>query len=198
MKNDNILTIWTNLAVLAGFTAYFLIKSNYEFMIYAGSIVVFIFILAKSDRLFNYPKIAKIGFTVWLILHLLGGSVHLGQTRLYDLMLFDVVGKPYNILKYDQFMHTYCYVVLTLYAHSVVRFVTREHANSFVVAVITILMSMGIGCVNEIIEFSTVALYNATGVGGYFNNALDLVFNTGGALLGLFVIRLFLNGSAKR
>ncbi len=41
---------------------------------------------------------------------------------------------------------------------------------------------MGLGVLNELIEFSAVLVFPDTNVGGYFNTALDLVFNTLGAL----------------
>jgi hypothetical protein len=41
---------------------------------------------------------------------------------------------------------------------------------------------MGLGALNEIIEFSAVMLVPNTNVGGYYNTALDLAFNGLGAV----------------
>ena len=54
---------------------------------------------------------------------------------------------------------------------------------------IAALASLGLSAINEIIEFSTVAFFNADGVGGYHNNALDLVFNLMGILLAIAIAR---------
>jgi putative membrane protein len=42
---------------------------------------------------------------------------------------------------------------------------------------------MGLGALNEIVEFAAVVASPSTGVGGYYNTALDLVFNGLGATL---------------
>ena len=50
---------------------------------------------------------------------------------------------------------------------------------------IAILGAIGLGAVNEIIEFISVLLFPGNGVGGYVNNAIDLVFNTLGAVIAI-------------
>ena len=47
---------------------------------------------------------------------------------------------------------------------------------------------MGLGAVNEIIEFSAVLAVPETNVGGYYNTALDLVFNGSGAILAMWLV----------
>ncbi len=48
---------------------------------------------------------------------------------------------------------------------------------------------MGFGAFNEIIELLAVLLFDATQqVGGYLNNALDLVFNLIGSIIACFFI----------
>lgn len=44
------------------------------------------------------------------------------------------------------------------------------------------LMGCGFGAINEIVEFLAVVALPETGVGGYANTLLDLVFNFVGAL----------------
>jgi len=47
---------------------------------------------------------------------------------------------------------------------------------------------MGAGALNEIVEFVATVLVPETNVGGYYNTALDLVFNAAGALVaGLYI-----------
>jgi hypothetical protein len=50
--------------------------------------------------------------------------------------------------------------------------------------------SMGLGAVNEIIEFVAVLVFPQTNVGGYANTALDLVFNSFGAIFSVATIFL--------
>lgn len=52
------------------------------------------------------------------------------------------------------------------------------------------LAAMGLGAVNEMIEFSAVLLVPDTNVGGYVNTALDLCFNALGAALAMTIVNL--------
>jgi hypothetical protein len=49
---------------------------------------------------------------------------------------------------------------------------------------------MGLGAVNEIIEFIAVLSVPDTNVGGYYNTALDLVFNGAGAVIAMVIVAL--------
>ncbi|MCK5082487.1 MAG: hypothetical protein KAR31_06230, partial [Candidatus Omnitrophica bacterium] len=48
--------------------------------------------------------------------------------------------------------------------------------------------SMGLGAVNEIVEFLAMVFVPETNVGGYVNTALDLVANLTGSLIAAFLI----------
>ncbi len=141
-----------------------------------------IYLIEKTDGIFNYGLPAKIGFSTWLFLHLGGGAFHINGQRWYDTILIDIVGEPYHILKYDQALHTFCYFVITLFIYAIVRHISKEKANPLAICLITAFASMGISAMNEIIEFSAVVVFNSSGVGGYYNNALDLVFNLAGVI----------------
>ena len=178
-----------NIIILLCFMIYFLMRQNYEFLVYAATILVLIWFIAKTDKIFSYTSIAKIGFSVWLLLHLLGGSVYINGTRLYDMILINVLGEPYNIFKYDQAIHLFCYFVMTIFIYSIVLYISRDKASRVVVSLITALASLGLSAINEIIEFSTVAFFASDGVGTYHNNALDLVFNLTGIILAIAIAR---------
>lgn len=175
--------IWASLALLIIFAIYYIVKGNYEFLTYVLAIGFVLFFIFKSNKYYQYSKLARWGFFVWMLLHMLGGSLYLNGIRLYDIMLLKILPDPYNILRYDQFVHAFCYFVITLFVYSVVKFATREKIKTKTALAIVFLASIGIGALNEIIEFLTVALFNSQGVGGYFNNALDLIFNSIGALI---------------
>ncbi len=174
--------------VLALATIYYLIMRNQEFLIYAATLTIFIVLLAWADRTLHFMNIAKWGFLVWMIMHMAGGSVHIGDTRLYDYILIPLVGAPYDILKYDQFVHFFCYVMMTGLMFSVLKMITRPAPNRFVFSLILVLAASSVGAFNEIIEFAAVVLYGSPGVGGYHNTCLDLIGN----LLGSIVATLLL------
>ena len=66
----------------------------------------------------------------------------------------------------------------------------KPNANWKVVSIIIVFASMGVGAFNEIIEFLPVLFLSETGVGGYYNIAWDIVFNTLGAIVGIIYISL--------
>lgn len=188
-KKGIALTTWMNIFIIGVFTTFFLIKGNYEFLFYAFTLGIVVFIIEKTDRIFNYSNLAKVGFNIWLFSHFAGGTFKIAGTKLYDTILVPIYGEPYNILKYDQVIHGYCYFVITLFVYSVVQYISDKKANLLLIGIITVLAGASIGAINEIVEFSTVVLFDAgEAVGGYYNNAIDLIFNFIGAIIAALVI----------
>ncbi len=188
------LPIYMSAIILAIATIFFIIRGNYEFLSYAVTLFILIWIVLKTDRIFNYPSLAKWGFMVWMLMHMAGGSLYFGGTRLYELILINIIGEPFNILRYDQVVHAFCYFVMGLLAYSVVIYLAKPNpkqktskTSNAVIYIVAFLTAIGIGALNEIIEFSTVAFFGSTGVGNYYNNALDLVFNAIGAIVALII-----------
>ncbi|MCD4652733.1 DUF2238 domain-containing protein [bacterium] len=176
-------------AVLALATIYFIIKKNPEFLIYAVTLTIFIGLLAWADRKLGFINSAKWGFLVWMIMHMAGGSLYIGKTRLYDLILIPILGEPYNVLKYDQFVHIFCYVMMTGLMFTVLKSITNKNCNKFVFSLILVLASSSVGAFNEIIEFSAVVFFGSTGVGGYHNTCIDLICNLLGSIIGVLLLR---------
>jgi uncharacterized membrane protein YjdF len=181
-----------NFIILSIFTIIFLVKQNYEFIIYAVTIGLLIYVIEKTNKRFGYSRIAKYGFSLWLLVHFLGGLIYVNGIRLYDLVLIPILGEPFNILKYDQVLHFYIYIVLTLFIYSIVMSMADKKANRIVLYIIIILAGSSLGAVNEVIEFFAVVFFDAGAtVGGYYNTALDLVFNLLGAIVAVFLAMLF-------
>ena len=183
--------IWASLAILLFFTILYIIKGNYEFLTYVVALLVVIFFIFKTDKIYQYSSLARWSFAVWMFSHMAGGSFYFNGTRLYDIILVKILSEPYNILKYDQLIHGFCYFVITLFVYSVVKFTAKEKIKTKSALALVFLASIGIGALNEIIEFLTVALFNSQGVGGYFNNALDLIFNSIGAIIAVFYAKKY-------
>jgi len=69
-----------------------------------------------------------------------------------------------------------------------------ELRAGFGLAVLCGLGGLGLGALNEVIEFMAVLLVPATNVGGYVNTGWDLVSNTAGAAIALAAV--YLRGKA--
>jgi len=188
-KTKRLLPIYLSAIILGIFTVFFIFRGNFEFLVYAATLFPLMWVIAKTDRFFDYLPVAKWGFAVWMLSHMAGGSLHIGGTRLYDIIIVNLIGSPYSILKYDQLVHVFCYFVITLFIYSIVVKMARPaktKGDRFLIIFIAFAASMGVSALNEIVEFIAVAFFNSTGVGDYYNNALDLVFNAIGAVIALF------------
>jgi len=180
-------SIITSYILLALFIIFSFVQGNMEFIIYAGVLIPFVILIHKTDAVFNYRKCALWGFDIWMLLHLLGGMASWHGVRFYDYMIINIVGDPYNVLKYDQVVHFYCFAVFAVLMGSVVSKIIKKDAHKFTVAVIAVLATMGVGALNEVIEFMPVVLFNSPGPGGYINTAIDLVMNMLGAIFGTWL-----------
>lgn len=165
-----------------------LVFQNHEFLIYAITVIVLVAVIYKTDHYFDFDRTGLWLFNGWLILHILGGLASYQGVRFYDLILLDLVGAPYHILKYDQFVHFYCYLAIAMLMWSVIGKVTRPDANRLAVCVINVLAASSLGAVNEVVEFLAVVILDSQGVGGYTNTAIDLVANLLGAIAGTLLM----------
>lgn len=177
-------------AFLVSLIIYFLNKGNFEFLGYATVVGILYWFVLFLDKKYNLPTYSLWLFVVWVFLHMLGGTVYIIYTRLYDLILIDVVnyGGEFVILKYDQFVHAFCYFAFSIIVYCILK-VHFKSDKRFALAVFAILASVGVGMLNEVIEFGMVLFAGAAdAVGGYYNTALDLVFNLIGAIIGVWFV----------
>lgn len=169
--------------------AWSLTAGNGEFLLYALVTVALVAILHWSDRSFRFHPLVLWLFDLWVVLHILGGLLKVDGKVLYSTMLIEWVGEPYSILKYDQLVHVYCYVVVALIIATVFNRIVSREAGFGLYAILVVLAAGGVGALNEIIEFIAVVSVPETNVGGYENTLLDLVANFLGALLAVPLCR---------
>jgi len=182
------------IAYIIAFAIYYIAKQNYEFMLYIAVMIVLLIIMTILHKKFNFPTGVLLGVSIWGLLHMAGGSLQVKGNRLYSLVLISITetsGTP--LIRFDQFIHFYLYIFLTIIAFYLLKPHLKEEFNTLTISIILIFAGMGIGALNEIIEFGAVLTFPETGVGDYFNTAWDIVFNTLGAIVGV----LYLNLSGK-
>ena len=180
-----------NIIGILGFSYLFIAKENYEFMIYIAVIIFFLMVILFSNKKVNYPVGLLWGLTAWSYLHMAGGSLYWHGTKFYELMLWPIVGEPYNIFRYDQFVHMVGFWVATLLAyHLLTPFVKEGVEKKISFAIVVVMAGLGFGALNEIVEFAATVIVPETGVGGYVNTALDLVFDFVGAIGAMVYIRI--------
>lgn len=192
MKKSVKTIMWITLLVLFGFLIKAFSVKNYEFIGYWIVLVILFLLVIKLESKFKFPPWSLIFFAIWSVLHMAGGLLHVGTVRLYDFILINILGDPFLILKYDQVIHAYCYFAISILTYfTLKKYFTKK--NSALI-VFSVLSALGIGLLNEVIEFGMVIFADAAdAVGGYYNTALDLVFNLIGSIIGPFFARRFLD-----
>ena len=191
MKEYTNLTLWV---FTAGYLfwggAYFVQDFNLEFVIYIGVIIAILGTVFCTVSYTHFPQWQLWLLSVWGLLHVLGGAVETADGVLFAYRIVPLLdlGGDFYILKYDQVVHMYLYGVVALMAYHL--FTTKwSEAKGWLVALASILTSLGISSLNEIMEF-TISLNMKNGVGGYENTMLDLVFNLSGAVVAIALYKL--------
>ncbi len=188
VKKKNYLILAFTVGYLAAFTVNAIFWANFEFLYYTILLVGLIYVIVVINKRLHLAFFILFNLSILGFLHLLGGNLYIGQARLYDFYFIP------GIFRYDNFIHTYATFIATLALYSLLsNFIAMEiKKRYFIFAIILVLMAIGLGTINELVEFFAVLVFGvAEQVGGYFNNSLDLLFNTIGATLGTIVIYFY-------
>jgi len=182
---------------IVGYIVYFGLQYvtalNFEFIAYVFLEVVIFGVLFATLRLTKFPNYIVWGLSIWGLLHLMGGVIPVGDGVLYQYRIhtFFDGGGDFYILKFDQVVHAFLYGVVGLMFLHLLREFLGVKKYPVLIAVIAIMASLGVSSINEILEFTAVVILPSTGVGGYENTLLDMVFNLGGAIVTVVGYLLF-------
>ena len=172
------------------FTAWFLSIGNYEFIIYVITMVALVLLIGLSLRKAEYPPAMLWALSLWGLAHMAGGGLPVNGTVLYNLALAPVIETDqFVILNYDQLVHAYGFGITAWVLHHLLTRHLPQTRNTATALILPALAAMGLGAVNEMIEFAAVIAVPDTNVGGYYNTLLDLCFNAVGALIAMLIIR---------
>ena len=189
MAKDHWQILLFNSIYVSAFTLYYVARQNFEFLMYIGVLVFFFVLIFWTLPKSKFSPAILWGLSIWGLLHMAGGGVPVGEGVLYDLMLVPLVSRgELRILRYDQVVHCFGFGVTTLVGFHLLAPYLNERTNWKVIYWVLIGFGMGMGALNEIVEFSATVLMPDTGVGGYINTALDLVFNFLGSLVAVLLI----------
>jgi len=177
------------LVYVAGFAIWFVVAGNSEFVWYVVTLVVLIALVGLTLRIAQYPTAMLWALTVWGLAHMAGGGVPVGESVLYAVQLVPIISTgELTLLKYDQVVHAYGFGVTAWLLWHLMHLHFPALRSTWTILIYPALGAMGLGAINEMIEFAAVLALPETGVGGYYNTALDLVFNALGAVVAMVVI----------
>ena len=185
IKKTELPILIANLAYVVGFGALSVGRKNYEFVIYCAVIIVFLVLVLLTQRRVGFSRPVLWGLTVWGFLHMAGGHVYVRGTRLYEVVLIPLMrAGDVTVFRYDHLVHLFGFGVATLVCwHLLQPHLDRGRHGRAVLLVLVVLMGMGLGALNEVIELIVSLIVPQSGVGGYYNTAFDLLFNMLGAML---------------
>ncbi len=191
LKNGEWVLVIFNLIYIAAFSIYYLSIGNLEFLIYVGVMIFFFTLIFSTLRKTNFDYLILWGLSIWGFLHMAGGGIRIGDGVLYSVILIPLINSgEFVLFKFDQFVHAFGFGVATLVGWHLLKPYLKKDINCKVIYFLIILIGMGFGALNEIVEFIAVIVLPETGVGGYYNTSLDLVFNTLGATIAVGIIHL--------
>jgi uncharacterized membrane protein YjdF len=181
-------------AYLAIATPLALSAHNTEFVFYIAVVGILAAVVVLVHRAVNLSQTALFLLSAWGLLHMLGGLMRVpaqltdnGSGVLYSLWLIP------HLLKFDNIVHAYGFGVATWVTWECVRTI-KGVRPTFGILSLCALAGMGLGSLNEIIEFAAVLAIPGTNVGGYVNTGWDLVANMVGAVAAVTIARLTARG----
>ena len=190
MNKGYILLLIFNLIYLIAFAVYYVSIGNYEFLLYIFVIVVIGLVVLTTLKKSGLDNFSLWGLSIWGFLHMVGGGVKITGETVYKIKLIDIVdlGGDFYILKMDQVIHFYGFMVAAIVVYQLLQAISADARHSPKLAIFLAWTgSMGLGALNEVIEFIAFVILSETGVGDIYNTGLDLIFNMAGALLGAFI-----------
>lgn len=188
MINKETLLFYFTLVYLLVFTTVAITNKNWEFLYYILIMSIFLLIILRQQKKIKLHTPLLTGLSIVGLIHLLGGTIYFNNMRLYDVWIIP------DFLKYDNMVHFTAIFVITFVAYNLLypHLDKKIEQNKIMLAILLVLITLGIGAVNEIFELMAVLYFNATQqVGDYTNNAFDLVFNFMGAISACILIMIY-------
>jgi uncharacterized membrane protein YjdF len=154
-----------------GFIAYGTIAGRPGTLLYAGSVLLLGVTVAFVDSRVGFSDGVLWGLALWAVLHMAGGLIPAGRGVLYNAK---VGFEPFH---YDRLVHAFGFGVATVACWQALRrHLEPGHPITIGLAVLVMFMGMGVGAINEVVEFGLSRAFS-TNVGGYLNTGWDLVFD---------------------
>lgn len=146
-----------------------------------GMLVV---LTALADRAARFSKTMVWALCSVAVVHLVGGlAPPLDEApTFYETWLVD------RVVKFDQLAHLYGSLVITYACWHLVDGLLRPRRRGLALAFVALLMAMGIGALNELVEFIFGLNNPDFHAGGLANTGWDLAFNLGGGVIAMMLL----------
>jgi hypothetical protein len=156
------------------------VSDNGQTLFYGLLIPGLVAVVASLDARRPFSDLVLWGLVLWAVLHLAGGLVPAADDRvLYNVWLLPFV-------RFDQLVHAVGFGFAGLAFRESVRPALDDAASG---AAMVFIGGVGIGGLNEMIEFLITKFVDDTNIGGFDNTGWDLVANFVGASIAATWIR---------
>lgn len=167
----------------AAFCGYGLATGSNVAIPYAVMVLGGMALVAALEPDDGFSGLALTGLSIWAFGHLAGGIIGIeGDRVLYNALLLDPV-------HWDNLVHFVGFGTAGLVWWEAVRSHVRvDPGHAVGVGVAVWFVGMGVGALNEVIEFLATLALPDTNVGGYHNTGRDLIANLLGAATAAVVV----------
>ena len=155
----------------------------YQIISYALTLGLFGWLLLATRRGAKYSRGLFISLGIWALGHLAGMGVQLDGSPLYGHILWQLP-THLPVLRYDQLVHMFGFGVSTYLMYQLIAHRLKP-VSRFSLGLVVLMAGLGIGAMNEIVEFGISELVPNNSIGQYENTSLDLVADLLGGLIAL-------------
>lgn len=190
-----------NAVYIIGFLIYYLTIGNFEFLWYLLVLTIISLVILFTLKKTKIDYLVLWLLSIWGLVHMVAGGFYINGHTLYATHLIPIIDKggDYFIFKMDQLVHMYGVFTAALLIYSLTKRYFVGKSGKFLPAFIAWIGSMGLGALNEVVEFIAFLSLSKTGVGDLYNTGFDLIFNLLGAFIGALVAtRLYNKNQTKK
>ena len=163
-------------AYYLGFIAYGIVTGASQTIFYvvfiAGPAVIVALLYPRA----RFSAVVLWGLALWGLAHMVGGLVEVGGEVVYQRSLGG------GEFRFDKVVHFFGFGFAALAAFELLRRTVAPAAAARSLAIAAAFIGLGIGAINETVEFLITLLPGDSNVGGFTNTGWDLVANTLGAI----------------
>ena len=175
---------------IAGFAGYGFATHSPSTVGYVSSVLIIAAAVVGLRRVVLPPLLAA-GLAIAAIVTLAGGLIRVGHDVLYNANTgpySPALGTYY--LQYDHFAHAYCSFVIVFACWVMLAAPHAGTGRRGELVLLAVGAALGLGALNEMVEFIATLAHHGAHAGGYWNTGWDLVSNfTGVTAAGLVLAR---------
>ena len=148
--------------------------STIFYAVFVGGLALVVAALYPRIR---FTPLVLWSLALWGLAHMVGGLIEIGGEVVYEIEL------GADQVRFDKLVHFFGFGAATLAAYEVLRSTIASESSLGSVALGAFFVGLGLGAVNETVEFLITLLPGENNVGGFTNTGWDLVANAMGAAL---------------